>query len=361
MLYKTYQDLNQDIKKNLWKMPPCDLIVGVPRSGMIPAYMLSFLTNIPVCSLDEFKANIFHVHSHRVLNIKDVHTVLVLDDCSSSGNSIREAREALSEQIKKYQIHFWAFYLMPGAEDKVDGFFEYASVPRMFQWNYLNHPEITRACFDIDGVLCYDPTPEENDDGEKYRHFILNAKPLFIPKYKIKALVTSRLEKYRPETEEWLKKHEVQYEKLYMLDLPSREERLKQNAHAKFKAKIYKKLNSPFFYESEIEQAREIFALTGKPVFCVSTDELIQSKEQAENKVLVCPKDEENKRRFRLFGVTLFSVSHKNTQSPIEKEYKCRIRLLGVTLFSKRKKGDKRIYRVLGIKFVLHKKKKPAK
>ena len=47
---------------------------------------------------------------------------------------------------------------------------------------------------DIDGVLCADPTPEENDDGEKYRHFLLNAPPLFIPKVTIGTLVTSRLE-----------------------------------------------------------------------------------------------------------------------------------------------------------------------
>lgn len=51
---------------------------------------------------------------------------------------------------------------------------------------------------DIDGVLCADPTPEENDDGEKYRHFLLNTPPLFIPKVTIGTLVTSRLEKYRP-------------------------------------------------------------------------------------------------------------------------------------------------------------------
>lgn len=62
---------------------------------------------------------------------------------------------------------------------------------------------------DIDGVLCADPTPEENDDGEKYRHFLLNTPPLFIPKVTIGTLVTSRLEKYRPETEAWLQKNHV--------------------------------------------------------------------------------------------------------------------------------------------------------
>ena len=337
MIYKTYQELSKDIQKNLWKLPDIDLVVGIPRSGMIPAYMLGFLLNTPVCSLDEFSANLIKSNSHRVLNTQKIHNVLVIDDACSSGRAIREAKESLVNILRsnKYKIIFGSVYVLPGSEDKVDVFFEYASAPRMFQWNYLNHPEVIHACFDIDGVLCYDPKPEENDDGEKYRHFILNAKPLSIPKYKIKALVTSRLEKYRKETEQWLKDHNVQYEKLYMLDLPNQAERIKQNAHAKFKAKIYAKIDSPIFYESELGQAKEIFLLTGKPVFCVDTNTLIQSKEQATNEEVLLPY--------------------------MEKKYKCRIRLFGITLFSKRKKGDKRIYRILGIKIVLHKKKKSGK
>ena len=332
MFYKRYQDLSEDIKNNLYKLPNVDLVVGIPRSGMIPAYIISFLLNIPVCSLDEFIDGSWNSkHTHRVLNKKEVSNILILDDSCSSGRAMKEARNKLKNFEKEYHIYFWACYMLPGAESNCDGYFELLTNPRMFQWNYLNHPEIEGACFDIDGVLCYDPKPEENDDGEKYRHFILNAKPLFIPKYKIKALVTSRLEKYRKETEKWLKTNGVQYENLYMLDLPNQAERIRQNAHAKFKAKIYKQLDSPIFYESESNQAQEIFDLTGKPVFCVGNDTLIQSKEQSSNQVQV-------------------------QVLPPQKEYKCRIRLFGITLFSKRKKGDKRIYRVLGIKFVLHKK-----
>ncbi|MDR1591400.1 MAG: FkbM family methyltransferase [Prevotellaceae bacterium] len=148
----------------------------------------------------------------------------------------------------------------------------------MFQWNYMNHGYIEQSCFDIDGVLCVDPTEEENDDGDKYRRFILNAKPLYIPHYNIYALVTSRLEKYRKETEEWLKKNNVQYKHLYMLDLSSKEERIRLNAHAKFKAEIYRRLDDTvLFYESNLSQAHEIAKITQKAVFCVETDELIKN------------------------------------------------------------------------------------
>lgn len=46
MTYTTYEDLSNCIRRNVWKVPAdVDLIVGVPRSGMIPALMLAELMN----------------------------------------------------------------------------------------------------------------------------------------------------------------------------------------------------------------------------------------------------------------------------------------------------------------------------
>jgi uncharacterized HAD superfamily protein len=132
---------------------------------------------------------------------------------------------------------------------------------------------------DMDGVLCIDPTHEQNDDGKKYIRFIENAKPLYIPSYKIYAIVTSRLEKYRNKTEEWLKINNVHYEYLYMLDLPNAQVRRQMKIHAAFKAEIYSKLkNTRLFIESEPQQARSIAELSGKPCICVSTDEYFEGK-----------------------------------------------------------------------------------
>lgn len=131
--------------------------------------------------------------------------------------------------------------------------------PRLFQWNYLNHAVAGRACFDIDGVLCFDPSEEQNDDGPKYVDFLLHARPLYIPGYKIAALVTSRLEKYRPQTEQWLRENGVQYDKLYMLNVASKEERIRLGCHADFKAETYKRLDDCIlFVESNSRQARQI-------------------------------------------------------------------------------------------------------
>ena len=53
------------------------------------------------------------------------------------------------------------------------------------------------------------------------------------------------------------------------------EERCRKGVHAEFKAKIYKKLSdTSIFIESDPRQAKKIAQLTGKMVFCATTDEL---------------------------------------------------------------------------------------
>jgi uncharacterized HAD superfamily protein len=165
---------------------------------------------------------------------------------------------------------------LPGGGGGIlDFYFEYIPKPRLFEWNIYHHNLVRKSAFDIDGVLCFDPTEAENDDGETYLSFLLNARPKFIPTLPIHTLVTSRLEKYRSQTETWLRKHNVIFSQLIMLDLPSKEERKRINVYAKHKADIYNNNDElVLFFESSEKQAQNIFSITGKPVFCVETNKL---------------------------------------------------------------------------------------
>ena len=277
--YKTYNDLAADIKRNIQKIPEnIDLIVGIPRSGIIPAYIIALALNKQVCSLPEFLAGMFGEHgTTRKINVsKNIKNVLVVDDSIHSGASIQIVKERLNKLSKIYQITYLAVYATSKtAYNYVDIALNILPQPRVFQWNYLNHNFLRYAALDMDGVLCKDPTTEENDDGIKYKNFILNAEPLYIPKCKIGAIITSRLAKYRPETEKWLKNHGIEYSELYMLENVTAEERRKKGMHAKYKAQIYKKLkNLEFFIESDINQAKQIAKLTKKHVFCATNDVL---------------------------------------------------------------------------------------
>ncbi len=280
--YRTFEDMSICIRKNMYKLKEdFDLIVGIPRSGMIPAFMIALFKNIKACSIDEFinGTNISSGLSRETKKVKKIKNVLIVDDSIHSGVSLSHVKERLEKagMFKKYKIKFLAIFAREKSINLVDYWFEIVPTPRMFEWNYLNININEKSCFDIDGVLCVDPTNEENDDGEKYRKFLLNAKPLYIPEYTIHTLVTSRLEKYRKETETWLKKHNVKYNNLVMLDLKSKEERIKLNAHSTFKAKVYAaNTDTVMFVESEPKQAEEIANLSGKPCICVQNNKLYE-------------------------------------------------------------------------------------
>jgi uncharacterized HAD superfamily protein len=143
-------------------------------------------------------------------------------------------------------------------------------MPRIFEWNLMHHSELQSACLDIDGVLCLNPTEEENDDGEKYLRFLREATPLWLPTVPVGCLVTSRLQKYRIETEQWLARHGVKYAELVMLNMESAEERRRTGCHGRFKGEVYRSKKSQFFIESDARQAHEIAQLAAKPVFCIA-------------------------------------------------------------------------------------------
>ena len=278
--YKTYQNLLLDIKHNINKIPNnIDLIVGIPRSGMIPAYMIGLMLSKQVCTLYEFLAEDFKNNTTvRVKFSSDIKNILVIDDSILSGNASKRTKDLIKNfgLDKKYNIKYMAIYYKDDSYKRfIDLALEKVPSPRIFQWNYLNHAFLQDAAFDIDGVLCVDPSKEENDDGEKYKTFLLNARPLFIPKYKIPYIITSRLKKYENETKAWLAKHNVQYDNLIMLSNYTALERKRLNLHAKFKAEQYLKLTDiRLFIESNRQQAQEISLLTKKLCFCATTDEL---------------------------------------------------------------------------------------
>lgn len=282
MNYRNISDLNDIILKRLHIIPrDFDLVVGVPRSGMLPANLLALYLNRPYTDIDSFlNGHIYKAGARsQFFNSNGLKKVLVVDDSVASGSALQECKEKLNHLSDKFDIKYCTIYAAPGKEKLVDYYFETVGLPRYFQWNILNHTTLEKACFDIDGVLCADPSPEQNDDGEKYIDFILNAPPLFIPGSTIGTIVTSRLEKYRAHTEAWLKANHVKYNELVMLDLPDMAARQKANNHGQHKAKAYMAKPYVLFVESELSQAIEINRISKKPVLCTANFQMIFDSE----------------------------------------------------------------------------------
>ena len=270
MNYVSYAQMTQDVTKWAESIPKPYLVVGVPRSGMLPATILALYWNCRLASLDEFVDGKIMGQGYRGEDLV-IQNVLVVEDSYLTGSSMNKARELINKmQPTSVKIKYGAIY---SAVEKPVLDYYYKLIPggRFFQWNWRYHKNlINLSCFDIDGVLCVKPTAEQNDDGERYRHFILNTKPLHIPPYKIGMIITSRLEKFRPETEAWLKKHNVQYNELRMLKYPTGAFRRRMGHHGVHKANHYSQTNCKLFVEDEKWQAQEIAYRTGRSVLCVT-------------------------------------------------------------------------------------------
>ena len=278
MYFKSLSDLNKDIHGWIPRLEETyECVVGIPRSGMLAANVLALKMSLPLADLDGFlEGRILglgkrfeHIRAEEYL--KQRRKVLIVDDSISSGTALRLAKEKIAAACPDHDLTFAAIYVTPLGKKLCDLYVEEIPNPRRFEWNILSSRAVENYCFDMDGVLCLDPTDEQNDDGNFYREFILNAKPLYAPTDEIGAIVTSRLEKFRPETEQWLKKHGIRYRALHMLNLPSKQDRIRLKAAPSFKAGVFKNSNADLFIESENNQAVKIAELSGKFVYALDT------------------------------------------------------------------------------------------
>lgn len=280
MNYKSVADLNVDIHRFAREsLPDVDLIVGIPRSGLLAADLLCLHLNVPMTDVDRLCEGQLIDTGERYADdqsFRDIDSVLVVDDSVNSGSQMTETRNRLEKHEFSFDISYAAIYVSSKGRKYVDHWAEFVPTPRVFEWNAIHHSMLNNACVDIDGVLCRDPTKAENDDGERYREFLSTVEPTILPDKRIGHLVTSRLEKYRPETEDWLDKHGVRYDNLVMMDLPSKEARQEQGNHAQHKADVYDSTDATLFIESEPRQAEEISRRTSRPVLCYETMEMIR-------------------------------------------------------------------------------------
>lgn len=289
MNYRSISNLNFDIKRWISELPnDLDIIVGIPRSGLLVANILALHLNLPMTDVEGLCENRIlqagiRLNNERIPDLSTRKKILVVDDSVLSGTQMKKVKSKLKDLESVHQIYYAAVYATPQGCDYVDFWYEIVNLPRVFEWNVMHHSVLENSCMDIDGILCRDPTPRENDDGNNYKEFLVNAKPLIVPSKTIGWLVTCRLEKYRKLTEEWLKKYGITYKQLVMMDLPDKETRLALGNHAKFKAEVYKSTKALLFIESSKVQAYEIVRLTGKPVLCTETGEMINPGVLAES------------------------------------------------------------------------------
>lgn len=285
MKYITYSDMAATIRRNIWKVPyDVDLIVGIPRSGMIAALMIAELTNRRVADIDTFIAGHTMDNGGRGKNIPNnpIKKVLVVDDTVYAGSAISKARKKLSPLSSQYTIIYGCVFAEgEHSRNLVDMFFEYNYDPKetlyLYEWNIMSHYEhkAQLIMFDLDGVLCKEPPSDK--DTKAYEEYLPNAIPMIVPATKIGGICTYRLEKYRQVTEQWLERYNIRYGSLKMINA-TYEERRKINSSS-YKAEWYARSEwAQLFIESDPFQAPVIGRLSKKPVYCYDNNIMYQYK-----------------------------------------------------------------------------------
>jgi adenine/guanine phosphoribosyltransferase-like PRPP-binding protein len=127
MNYRSINDLNRIILKNLNIIPrDIDLIVGVPRSGMLPANLLALYLNLPYTDIHSFINGFTYESGARkqFFDSSEHKRVLVVDDSIASGAALEECKEKLEHLKLKFKLLFCVIYAVPEKVSELDYVFE---------------------------------------------------------------------------------------------------------------------------------------------------------------------------------------------------------------------------------------------
>lgn len=278
---RTVADMAATIAKNLHRIDRTayDCVVGIPRSGMLPASIIATSLQMPLATLEGYCAGIVHGRSGRAE--RPGRRILLVDDSCNKGRAMARAVAMLPRGTQYDRLAVYGPYQLDDPASACDIWLEVVRGPRVFAWNMWKHIRLDRWAFDMDGVLCRDPTKAENDDGPAYLKFIAEAEPLFLPQRPIGHIVTSRLQRFREPTIEWLTAHGIEFSSLTMLDLPDKRARMTamkiNGGRGGWKGREAARLGVEMMIESCPKQSAIIARTAGIPVFCTQSQEVFHA------------------------------------------------------------------------------------
>jgi hypothetical protein len=245
-----------------------DAIIGVPRSGLLFANVLASKLGLPLSTPDNYVQGIAWQSNHVKIATSKFNKVLIVEDSVFSGRQIAKAEKKIKAFNPTIQIQKASLFVTPKAKKKVDFYCIIKKPPNIFEWNLLTATDIFgKLCVDMDGVLCKDCPREVDSDESAYVRWLGTVKPKLIPNFEIEAIITSRLEKYRGQTEEWLRLYGVKYKRLFMLNLNSKSDKTFAGV-VDYKAGLIKKIRPFWFWESSLNEAIAIHKQVQIPILC---------------------------------------------------------------------------------------------
>lgn len=256
------------------RFPDVSGIAGCPRSGMRAAADLALRLDVPLYEASAAGglrrcsggSRIYKSEVHGIRRHSQEGPVVVVEDSTCSGTSIKE----LKQHRELSDLPVFAVYAGERGRSLVDGFAVNIDLPHWFEWNFFHNGQtlaLHNVGIDWDGVLNADCLPQDDDDGVRYRNWMVSVKPIRLPRaYQIPYIITARREAFRAESEAWLRRYRINYGRLIMFP-GSFEERTSTDIGA-WKANMCAEQNVGLFVESSLIQAQRIGELLGRTVLC---------------------------------------------------------------------------------------------
>jgi len=250
-----------------------DLIVGVPRSGMLIASIVALRLGKGLTTPDLLLEGQYW-HSKRAgprLSVDQFKKILLIDDALDKGRAMGKAKDTVLKANPNCSITCASLIVREETRHLADLYHITMEPPRTYEWNLMHRKIASYAgrgvlAVDMDGVLCANPPKGADDDEAWYLDWMENANPYLIPGFEIDVILTSRLEKYREQTENWLRKHEVRYKELHMWDVPDKSMR---KGFAKYKSSALLSIKPDMYWESDWELSQKIWEQTRIPTLCI--------------------------------------------------------------------------------------------
>ena len=269
--FRSFSDAERDIDKWIKTFPMrYDLIIGIPRSGLYFASYIAIKLGLPLSTPDNFLRGETWFTKAVPMSIK-FHNVLLLDDgVARFDGQMFDAFTKIKTAYPDLAITKAALYVYPEVAGAVDMFFGFLDSQKLNheEWNIM-HQKFGVTASDLDGVICHDWEPARY---KSYDNFIENAEPYLIPRFKIDFIITSRPEKYREATLNWLNRNNVCFGQLLMME--NQQHDITQSI--RHKVQHLKKIRPSCYWENNLVEATEINRLTKIPV--LYTDQMVLIK-----------------------------------------------------------------------------------
>lgn len=271
----TRQQLLRDTQVLASRLPwPISGVAGVPRSGMIVAADLATRLGVPLYEARK-TGELFPIDSGMRLRLgasrPPAGPLVVVEDSVNTGRSLQSVRDAagLAEVVTA------AIYVNPLAKFRPDLVAVDLPMPHYFEWHFFGSSLVRLAGFDFDGIFCEDFDGPASDESDRYLDFLRDAKPLWPARpHQVGLICTARLEKYRPQTEAWLRRQGITWTRLVMGPWATAAERSRNWNPGEFKGRALLQSRCHVFFESDPTQARAIAVVSRKPVICPPTGEV---------------------------------------------------------------------------------------